>query len=175
MASTLIDGKHYKIIVINYYDDLIAELDVHAEVTLDKYKDDNGFNKNHEQQQNVYNDDETQNEFEPFEDPYSFKYSFNDELVVPNAHADMVFQDFVHAERMRGINEMQKLQKDRLEELKVAKTKPTTFEEALFGGNKFGFLVEIDENKFKKMPLKFRVLAVVVDFYLDKDQIEKIK
>jgi hypothetical protein len=182
MSSTLINGKHYKQVVIEYYDDLIAQLDVHAEITLDKFKDDNAFNKSHGQKmlkprQLFYNSLGFffEKEFEPFKDPLSFKYRFNDELVASNAHSDIVFQDFVHAERMRGVNEMKKLQRERLEELKVAKTKPTTIEEALFGENKFGFLVEIGENQFEEIPLKFRVLAVVVDFYLDKVQIENIK
>jgi hypothetical protein len=31
---------YYKQVIIEYYDDLIAQLDVHAELTLDKFKDD---------------------------------------------------------------------------------------------------------------------------------------
>jgi hypothetical protein len=38
--STLIDGKHPKQIVIEYYDDLIARVDVYAEEMLEKIKDD---------------------------------------------------------------------------------------------------------------------------------------
>jgi hypothetical protein len=87
-----------------------------------------------------------------------------------------LFQDFVHAERMRGVNEMKQLQRDRLEEIKLAKTKPTSIAEALFGENKFGFLVKIKgRNLFVETRMKFRLLAVVTDFYLDNDQIEEIE
>jgi hypothetical protein len=45
MLSALINGKHYKQVVIDYYDDLIARLDVEAEETLEKFKNDDEFNK----------------------------------------------------------------------------------------------------------------------------------
>lgn len=189
-TSTLINGKHYKQVLIEYYDDLIAQLDIQAESTLDKFKDDEDFIKGQnqkilDQEQNVVKisdnsfdeDDFFQQEYEleTLNDPSIFKYSFVDEPVVKNAHDGMLFQDFVHAERMRGINEIKQLQKDRLEELKLAKIKPTSFDEALFGGNKFGFLVEINESLFVEMRIKFRLLVVVIDFFIDMDHIEQLK
>jgi hypothetical protein len=86
----------------------------------------------------------------------------------------MLVKDFVHSERMKAINEFKQLQKERLEELKLSKTRPTTVEQALFGGNKFGFLIKFDEESTFGMLMKFRLFAVVVDFYLDKNEIAEI-
>jgi hypothetical protein len=181
MASSLIDGKHYKQVVIEYYDDLIAQMDVHAEEQIEKFKNDNEFNvyenkKVLKQTLDTYNYEEFfQQIFEKLKDPYRTQYRFENEEPLVTPLPDKTFHDFVHAERMRGINEMKLLQKNRLEEIKLAKTKPTSIEEALFGGNKFGFLLEINESKFVETRMKFRLMAVVVDFYLDKDQIKQIQ
>jgi sulfur relay (sulfurtransferase) complex TusBCD TusD component (DsrE family) len=177
MSSSLIDGKHYKQVVNDYYDDLIARLDVYAEERMEKIKDDVAFDK--DENQNLIDKDRMrflfiENHFiegktQSFRNPYSDEYKLDDESPVISNNAAISFKDCVHCERMRGVNEMKKLQKDRLEEIKMAKTKPTTIEEALFGGNKFGFLLEIDGKYFVEMGLKFRFLVVVVDFYLKTD------
>jgi hypothetical protein len=36
MSTTLIDGKHPKIVIIEYYDDLIAQVDVYTGETMKK-------------------------------------------------------------------------------------------------------------------------------------------
>jgi hypothetical protein len=178
-SSTLINGKHYKQVVIEYYDDLIAQLDVHAEEQLEKFKNDDDFNKYESKKANkptkefYYKKEKFFKEISKIFDIYSrTKYS---EFAISNETSELTFQDFVHVERMRGINVLKKLQKDRLEELKLAKVKPTTTGEALFGDKEFAFLLPIEESKYIEMSMKFRLLVVVVDFYLEKVQIEQIK
>jgi hypothetical protein len=193
--TSLINGKHPKQVIIDYYDDLIAQVDIYAEETLKNVKIDEYVNDNYGQDEfmdNVESDDSSELFYQPvenrFKDPYSDKYTF-DELI-EESKSGLLLNDFVHSERMKAINEIKKLQKDRLEELKLANTKPTTTEEVLFGGNKFCFLVKIDKYKssvakrfvFAKIDksdvgekMIFKLLAVVVDFYLDKEDIEIVE
>jgi hypothetical protein len=175
--SSLIDGKHPKIVIIDYYDDLISQVDICAEETLEKTQDDEYIVINIEQKEE---NNEDYGLFQHpidkrFNDPYTDKYKFDDPLKV-ESHRGMLVKEFVHSERMKAINELKQLQKERLDELKLSKTKPTTVEEALFGGNKFGFLIKFDKksNYFSGRLMRYRLAAVVVDFYLDKNEIAEI-
>jgi hypothetical protein len=178
--TSLINGKHPKQVIIDYYDDFIAELDIYAEETLknvknDEYVNDNdGYNKYIDRKESEESSSELF--YQPienrFRDPYNDKYTFDG--LIEESKSGLLLKDFVHLERMKAINEIKKLQKDRLEEFKLAKTKPTTIEEALFGGNKFCFLVKVDTSYIAKR-LIFKLLTVVVDFYLDKEDIEFVK
>jgi hypothetical protein len=169
--SALIDGKHPKIVIIDHYDDLIARLDVYAEETLEKLKGDEYINDYEKKEEYSYVE-EFFNFDQIFErDQNSDKYTFDDPI---QSQRYILLKDFVHSERMKAINEIKQIQKDRLEELKLAKTRPTTVEEALYGANKFGFLVNIEESKVG-MSKKFKLQTILIDFYLDKEQIKLVE
>jgi hypothetical protein len=184
MSSQLINGKHYKQVVIEYYDDLIARLDVNAEERMKQIKDDDEFSKyettiiNEREMKACDAEDNAERGFLGlgfFESIHKrFDCPSREDCFQPvySKRHHGKFHDFVHCERMRGVNEMKKLQKDRLEEIKRAEKKPTTVEEALFGGEKFGFLIEIQENL---APMKFRLVVVVVDFFLENVHIEQVE
>jgi hypothetical protein len=112
---------------------LISRLDIYAEETLKTVKENEyvkefeNKEENRQTSDNIYDSVEKQ-----FEDPYIFKYKFDDPV---ESHKGVLLKDFVHSERMKAVNEIKKMQKDRLEELKLAKTKPASNEEALFGAN----------------------------------------
>lgn len=182
-SSSLINGKHYKLVVLDHYDDIINELDIYAEESLKKFKNDDDFNKNEEKESLEILKDRDYLHLECYrqikmQNVDDKTASAGDVVVISNGDGKF-FQDFVHCERMRAIEEMKKLQKNRLEELKssIESTRPpNSIEEALFGvGTKFGFLIKIAQCQFVGMGIKFRGLAVVVDFYLDKLQIELIE
>lgn len=151
MSSLINAGKHPKIVIIDYYDDLIAQLEVYAEEMLEMIKDDECFNNIGEQQSVEISEN------------YSEK-----------SNGSILIKEFVNSERMRAINEIKRIQKERLEELKLGKTKPTSICEALFGDNQFGFLVNIPQLNVTKQ-MKFKILVVVIDFYLDKSDIKLIE
>jgi hypothetical protein len=173
--SSLIDGKHPKIVIIDYYDDLISQVDIYAEETLEKTADYEYIVNIEQKEEDNYEDYGLFHDpiDKRFDDPYTDKYKFDESLKVKSQRS-MLVKDFVHSERMKAINEFKQLQKDRLEELKLSKTRPTTVEEALFGGNKFGFLIKFAEESSFGILRKFRLFAVVVDFYLDKNEIAEI-
>jgi hypothetical protein len=172
--TALIDGKHPKIIIIDYYDDLISRLDIYAEETLENVKENEYVNvkvfENEEQNKEAI-DNRYNSVKEQFKDPYSDEYTFDDAI---ESRKGVLLKDFVHLERMKAINEIKKIQKDRLEELKLSKMRPTSVEEALFGGNKFCFLINI-EKCIKGKKTNFKMMTIIVDFYLDKANIELVE
>lgn len=196
MTTSLIDGKHPKKIVIDYYDDLIAQVDIYAEELLETIKDDAIVNepslshKKHLEDLDLDDQDELDKNYnnsylyDPFEriynDPYKCKYNFDVSPPLPPSQppspprqTPLLVKDFVHSERMKAINLLKKFQKERLEELNKAIKRPSSVEEALFG-NKFCILVEVGESN-KKMKMIFRLVTVVVDFYVGKDQFKRIE
>lgn len=171
--STLINGKHYKQVVIEYYDDLIAQVDAYAEERLKEIKDheiceSNETTENHEDHELFHDPDER------FADPYSDHFSLDEESAVMS-NSGVLLKDFVHIERMRAINEFKRLQKERLDELKLAETKPSSIDQALFGSTQFGFLVNIDKYSQIGKIMNLQLVAVVVDFYLDDFDVQKIE
>lgn len=165
MSSALINGKHYKKVVIDYYDDLIAELDIYAEEVLKKL----AYDEYLDWEENDLKADEPdlyyQSIEKQFEDPYNDTYKFDD--TVDNNTKYITIKGFINSERMKAIEMIKKLQKERLDELKFTKIVPTTDKEALFG-KRFGFLINVDDfdSGWKKLQIKFRLITVIVDFYL---------
>lgn len=172
-----INGKHPKRIVIDYYDDLISQVDIYAEDCLKKISDDDYLIE--AQDDNFQDLEDSTNSYyqrieKQFEDPYSDEYKFNEEQQPLSRCNDKVLvKDFVHSQRMKAINEIKRMQKERLEELKTMKNKPNSTEEALFS-HKFCFIVNLDEKKFL-VKVKFKLLTLVVDFYLENKAILKIE
>lgn len=178
--SVLINGKHPKQVIIDYYDDLIYKLDIYAEEYLKKIANNESFDDKNEllDKKLDQSDEETMNSdlyYQPiekqFEDPYSDKYALDEPLKFNKA---CMVKDFVHIERVRAIEVIKEIQKERLEEMKSTTSKPSSVEEALFG-KKFGFLVEIDDYNEQVKNMKFRLLTVIVDFYLEQDDIAYIE
>jgi hypothetical protein len=180
-SLSLIDGKHPKLVIIDYYDDLISRLEIYAEETLEKMKNNNNNNEHLSDDIGIVAEEIEQDlglsHFsidKRFEDPFSDKYKFDEPV---KSYKGILVKNFVHSERMKAINELKQMQKNRLEELKMTQTRPTSTEEALFGAgrSKFGFLVNIGEETKVGKKMKFRLLAVVVDFYLEKADINRIQ
>jgi hypothetical protein len=178
-AASMKDGKHYKQVVIEYYDDLIAQVDAFAEEILEEIKDDEIFsekiNERRKRPKDECDDFFHYRNDERYTDPYTIQYTLDEP--VTSSNNGVLVKEFVHNERLRAVNEFKRLQKQRLDELRLSKTKPSSVEEALFGGTQFGILVKIDEesNSIDAKRMKFRQLAVVVDFYLDPEDVEKIE
>jgi hypothetical protein len=156
MAS-LVNGKHPKQIVIEYYDDLISDVDIYAEEILKKIKDDEVLNdeENEVLEENREEDDtrvtlislqyETEIETELKNDPYNSKYTFSGH--VENMEKRLL-KEFVHCERMRAIETLRKVQKERLEELNLVlrtPNSPKSIQETLLG-TKFCFFVKLSES-----------------------------
>jgi hypothetical protein len=163
----LIDGKHPKVLAIEYYDKLVSDVDIYAEELLENTKDDEYLNGS------VYEPDFSQNFYESvekqFEDTAIDKYKLEEEDDPINK---VKVKDFVHSQRMRAIEAINAVQKQQVDELNAATKKPTTLEEALFA-NKFCFHINFAEQGLIKP--KFKLLTFVVDFYLDEKTIQEIK
>jgi hypothetical protein len=165
---SLINGKHPKQIIIDYYDDLINQLDIYAEESLEKISNtDESIDDNIppisiwfkiERDPDLYKSIEKR-----FDDPYHIRFKHS--LPIKCAQ-NVLLKDFVHSERIKAINVIKEIQKERLEEVKLAAVKPTTREEALFG-KKFAFLLKIDNTS-----AKFKLLTLIADFYLDENQVK---
>lgn len=180
-SSTLIKGKHYKQVIIDYYDDLIAQVDIYAEIILEKVSNSEIF-KDYDEKSKIEEDEKIndlnsesnlyfQSIESKFKDPYTSTYTFQPETIEFNE--TFLVNDFVHSERIKSIEVLKHLQKTRLDELKSAPIKPNSTETALFG-NKFGFLVNLNSENSKKVKMKFRLLTLVIDFYLEENDIKFI-
>jgi hypothetical protein len=178
----LIDGKHPKVLVIDYYDNLVSDVDIYAEELLKKTKDDEYFDLDD------YVDDDDDDEGMPdfskyfyqpiekqFEDTAIVKYKFDEdhELFMKDKEKRVKVKDFVHSQRMKAIEVIKAVQKQQIEHLNAAKKKPKTLEEALFT-NKFCFLINLEKIKRIEMPI-YKLLTFIVDFYLDDKTIKQIK
>lgn len=110
-----------------------------------------------------------------FNDPYNEQYLFVEDETARDK--SRLVKDFVHKERMRAIEVIKSVQKERIDEmntyLKSGKALPTTTKGALFS-NKFCFLVELAESN-PEHKMKVKLLLFLVDFYLESDQIRAIE
>jgi hypothetical protein len=183
MSATLIDGKNpHGQLVNDYYDDLIAEVDVYAAEILKNIKDNDAFLNTHDDDDDddkVYSMkkrikkeeekfDETTIEKDLKQDPYNDKYKFEGHM--ENKEKRLV-KDFVRCEQMRAIETLKRAKKERLEELNLVLRTPKTMQETLLG-KKFCFCVKLDK---RSCEMKFGLLIFVADFYIEKDQIQFIE
>lgn len=172
--STLINGKHYKLLVIDYYDELISQIDIHAENLLKEICDDEIIAPRYGKENDANEADNANLYYQPIakrlENIYSDKYKFDESAWCGES---MLLKDFVHLERTKAVNEIKKVQKERLEEIYLDKVKPTTVDGALYG-KRFAFLIDIYKDRLVEK-LKFQVLTLIVDFDLDYDEIEFIE
>lgn len=173
--SVLIENKHPKVIIIDYYDDLISRVDIYAEDFLKKISLNEPLIELKEYVPSRDEDDEDMFYYQPisnqFEDTYSDKYKYCDDPGPPQqVH---LLKDFIHSKRMKAIEAIRLLQIKNLEELKASGGAPKLTRDELFEKT-FGFLLKIDENN-KKVKMKFRLLTIIVDFYLDKDSLDFVE
>lgn len=188
-SNLLIDGKHPKKIVIDYYDELINQVDIYAENILENIDKNakNGVRMETiiKELKDSLNEEEIPDLYytpilKQFEDPYSSKYTFENDSTIETNQEDLPIEKIVHLKRMQAIEVMKQLQKERLDEIKSTLVASTSVSEAIFG-KQFCFLVKIDqENNEIKMKIdqenyNFKLLTIVVDFNLDKNEIYVIK
>lgn len=171
--SSLIKGKTPKKIVIDYYDDLICQVEIYAEKCLKRLKDDTSLMSVKED--DFVNPDESNLFYKSierqFDDPYSGVYKFEPEAIICNEK--VLIKDFMNSQKVKVIGELKELQRQRLEEIeKATKNAPKSVEEALFSNN-FSFLIKLERQRHVK--LKFKLLTLILDFYLDEKNIQDIK
>lgn len=172
--TTLIDGKHPKMVIIDYYDNLISDLDICAE-NIFKSLTNECFDGNEMRLRDLddYLDLSERPNDDDFEIQFNNKYTFDEPI---ESHRNILIKDFVNKKRANAVLKFKEIQKDRLEKMKLSTMKPTSIAEALFGEEKiFGFVVNINENAKVRSKMKYGLLAVVADFYLTKIDISDIE
>lgn len=178
-SSSVNNEKHPKHIVIDYYDSLISEVDIFAEELLKNVKGTDHIQESHSQDDgDDLNDSNSSNSFyeqieKKFEPKSSVKaYKFDDHVVQTTGE---LVKDFIHSQRIKTIEMIKELQKERLEEINaliLAKNKPTTTQEALFG-QKFCFIIQIDKTRINQAAKS--LLTVFVDFYLENNEVQLLE
>lgn len=178
---------HPKIVIINYYDSLISDLDIYVEEFLksleiekssggeddallgieNKRQSDSNESDNENDNLVDYSFDQNQivNLFEKYNDEYVYEDNVEEDISKITSK-----RDYFNLIRSKAIAEIRKIQKYNLDSLKIDSSSNWARED-LFG-NKYCFLIKMESFQYD---LNFKMLTIVVDFYLDQDECDYLK
>lgn len=170
-----------KLVITDYYDSLIREIDIYTEKSIDKHSDDDLLPEEpdsiEEQPKSTIEDD-----IYPIDDPYSLKYSYG--LIVAANRTRII--DYLNQVRTKAIEELKSAQEENLISYEANKSKihidrenmDTEKIEALkrqLFNDRFSFLVISNDNEIKEKIFSYQLHVVITDFYLTPFEIEFIK
>ena len=187
----IIDYKFHspKLLIVDYYDSLINEIDIYTEEILKKYTENDvlpdepkvNLNDrfNNEKTFKVIVNDKYHKFFEidSIIDPYKEEYKYNNDPIDVKSKK---LHDYVNQIRSKSIEEINKVREENLQQYEINRDKykydrndlsPAKVEEMrreLFK-EKFCFLLKIDDMFVDKIPIKIPIkyITITTDFYLD--------
>lgn len=169
-----------KIIILNYYDSLVREVDIYSEKLLKKYSENDLLPPPDPIVESRPDELKEPKTFgvEQINDPfYLQRYNYDtitDQINVNVTPGQTRIRDYVNLMREKAIEKIRKVEEENLELYKSIKKildKHKPIEEQLFA-DKFCFLVEIDRSISKGI---FNLFIVSTDFYLNKSEVESLK
>lgn len=183
-----------RLFIIDYYDELIKNIDIYTEEELEKYQDNDLLSDNNTENILIPKSDDNIETYgvDSRLDPYSDEYSYNIQL---NYEKDSITKDYLNDVRLKAINALKLSQDENLKyynsNKSIIKTSQTQMNEKeinqlkskLFA-NKFCFLLDINEYKVYKTKSSkkyttnqsiFKLYTIITDFYLNEKNIEEIK
>ena len=165
-----------KLLIVDYYDDLIRDIDIYTEEQLAKYSQDDllPIESNPEYPSSV--------EIEGLKDPYKIEYKNESEINVTPGWTKII--DYLNLVRSKAIEEINKAKEENLERYELNKSKYKYDRNNMSDENleemkrelfkeKFCFLIRFE--KFESESTKFELVTVVTDFYLDHNERHLIK
>lgn len=179
------------LLIVDYYEALIREIDVYTEELLEKYQDStNTILAPKPSNRYVINKQEKVDThgIEEYIDPYTSNYMvFNSDL---NGNESRNIKDYLNSERDKAIDGIKNAQQHNLDSYKSTKFKPdkdTKMDEEkieelmsrLFA-DKFCFLLKIDEFSIDEFEVEAEknnhyLYIILCDFYLSKTNIEYLR
>lgn len=176
-----------KLLIVDYYDSVISDIDIITEELFEKYNEDEVFkiesnnnNSGLEQRSEI----EKFFENEKLIDPYSDEYKYDTDLKITLESGKI--HDYLNLVRLKAIEEVKNVRDENLEHYELNKAeykynrndltaeKVEEIRRELFK-EKFCFLLRIDDI-LKETELKFKCVIVITDFYLDTyDQYKLLK
>lgn len=170
-----------KMLIVDYYDDLIRDIDIYTEELLEKYSEDDLLTIEAKPKPQKL---DLSDEFVFFKNPYKIEYK--NDLMINVTQGSTKIHEYLNLVRSKAIEEINKakdenlqryeIKKDKykidradLTEKKVEEMRKELFEE------KFCFLVRIDNIFYEKNNNLFKLYTIVTDFYLDQYERNDIK
>lgn len=162
--------KHPKIYIIEYYDDLIREIDLYAESLLVEYNENSVLPTiSSKPREALFEEIHGVNLYKGEYNPYDDIEANNPEI----AKTEKAIE-YINSMRERAIVELRKAQEENLRDYEANKNQlykdwkqanKKTLISQLFA-NKFCFLIKSNQPLDKSI---YKLLTVIVDFYLDKE------
>ena len=152
-----------KLLIVDYYDSIISQIDIYIEELLEKYNEDDVLKKNRKEKDSFKLDTSI--------NPYKIEYQ--NELKINITPGSTKVHDYLNQVRSKAIEEIKKAKDENLERYEINKEKykydrnnltVETFQEMkneLFK-EKFCFLLKVNNNSNKS-----KLYTIVTDFYLD--------
>lgn len=171
-----------KLLVVNYFDTLIRNVDIHTEEQLEKYSPNDTFSPNDAQETfseinsklNNYRYETSINE--SISDPYSDEYDFDTQSSSFLESKEIKIIDYLNSLREEQINEIECIQTKLMKHCEANRetnkkiTEQEDLERKLFA-NKFAFILEVNEMRkgYRRIENKSpsKIYLIILDFYLD--------
>lgn len=185
-----------KILIIDYYDGLIREIDIYTEDTLRKQSDgdmllstEEKTSKEEDKRSNKYGNQIETYGVEARIDPYIDQYSYDQESQPQTFEPGTTLKQYLDSIRMRMIDELNRLQDETLRNYELIKAQIQGRTESdnevmsrLFE-NRFCFVLDIEticsilyDGSVEKMkPDLSSLYLIIMDFYLSPEDIKLLK
>jgi hypothetical protein len=169
--------KNPKMLIVDYYDSLIRNVDIYIEELLEKYNETDllpTILKN----RNLVPCPDTYDNIDGFKDPYSSKYEYGEMVSVVNVTPEVTrTRDYLELVRAKTIEEIKKAQEENLQSYELNKElykydRETLTDEKIeemrrnLFKDKFCFRMNFDDHNL------LRQRTIISDFYLDEKDID---
>ena len=179
-----------KLLIVDYYDSLISDIDIYTEQLLEKYTE-NDLLPNEIKSDEwliklpTYRDSDFENkeffEIESMFDPYKEFYRFEKKQANVTPESTKV-RDYLNLVRSKSIEEINKVKEENLSRYDLNKDKYKYKRDELTTGiiedmkrelfkDRYCFQIRIDSLFAKRIFIPFQLLTIVTDFYIDSDNI----
>jgi hypothetical protein len=179
-----------KLLIVDYYDSLISDINIYTEQLLEKYTE-NDLLPNEIKSDEwliklpTYRDSDFENkeffEIESMFDPYKEHYRFEKKQTNVTPESTKV-RDYLNLVRSKSIEEINKVKEENLSRYDLNKDKYKYKRDELTTGiiedmkrelfkDRYCFQIRIDRLFLKSVSIPFQLLTIVTDFYIDPDNI----
>lgn len=165
-----------KILIIDYCDELVRQIDIYTEQTLERINDNDVIVPKEREKQAVDPRNFCQSEEDSFADPFNDKYEYTDSRVLPISGTKV--KDYVNNVRLRAIEEVDKFLVQSLEYYEANKSRineAVELNEADLFANRFVFTLNFENMEDIDDSMPFKMALIISDFFLNHSDLDLLK
>jgi hypothetical protein len=166
-----------KILIIDYCDELVRQIDIYTEQTLERTNDNDVIVLPKEREkQAVDARNFCHSEEDSFAEPFNDKYEYSDSRVLPISGTKV--SDYVNNVRLKAIEEINKFLAQSLEYYEANKSRineAVELNEADLFANRFVFTLNFENMEDIDDSMPFKMALIISDFFINQSDLDLLK